>query len=187
MLALSGLVHVALALIAAPLLLSIIHRTKAVFAGRRGQPWLQPYRELGKLLGTAAVYSHTATPVFLLGPLVSCAAVVLALFFLPLGGVPAVVAFPGDFVLVAYLLGLARFCTVVSALDTGSSFEGMGASREVCFSALAAFLRIRARRSSCTFCTRHACLRESLRLAIGCVITFSGTCRNSRLDRRQRR
>jgi len=137
MLALSGLLHVALALVAAPLLLSIIHRTKAVFAGRRGQPWLQPYRELGKLLGKAAVYSRTATPVFVLGPLAGCAAVVLALLFLPLGGVPAFFAFPGDFVLVAYLLGLARFCTVISALDTGSSFEGMGASREICFSALA--------------------------------------------------
>ena len=50
---------------------------------------------------------------------------------------PALVSFPGDFLLVAYLLGVARFFTVSAALDTGSSFEGMGASREVFFSALA--------------------------------------------------
>ena len=56
---------------------------------------------------------------------------------MPLGGVPGLLAFPGDFLLVAYLLGLMRFFTVLAALDTGSSFEGMGASREVFFSALA--------------------------------------------------
>jgi formate hydrogenlyase subunit 4 len=137
MLTFSGLIQVALAMLLAPLLLSIIHRTKAVFAGRRGQPWLQPYRELGKLLRKSAVYSHTTTPVFVVGPIAGCAAALLALLFLPLAGSPACISFPGDFVLIAYLLGLARFCTVTSALDTGSSFEGMGASREVCFSALA--------------------------------------------------
>jgi len=51
--------------------------------------------------------------------------------------VPSLLAFSGDFLLLAYLLGLMRFFTVVAALDTGSSFEGMGASREVFFSALA--------------------------------------------------
>ena len=126
-----------MALVLAPLLLSIIHRTKAAIAGRHGQPWLQPYRELVKLCRKSAVYSRTTTPVFVLGPLAGCAAPLLALLLLPLAGAPALLAFPGDFVLAAYLLGLARFCTVAAALDTGSSFEGMGASREVCFSALA--------------------------------------------------
>jgi formate hydrogenlyase subunit 4 len=137
MVAFSGLIQVLLALVLAPLLMSVIHRTKARFAGRRGQPWLQPYRELAKLLRKSAVYSRTTTPLFFAGPIVGGAAIVLALFFLPLAGAPAFVSFPGDFVFVAYLLGLARFCTVLAALDTGSSFEGMGASREVCFSALA--------------------------------------------------
>ena len=62
---------------------------------------------------------------------------VVVLSLVPLGGVAAPLAFPGDLVLLAYLLGLIRFFTVVAALDTGSSFEGMGASREVQFSALA--------------------------------------------------
>jgi formate hydrogenlyase subunit 4 len=137
MLAFSGLIQVLLALVLAPLLMSVIHRTKARFAGRRGQPWLQPYRELAKLLRKSAVYSRTTTPLFFAGPIVGGAAIVLALFFLPLAGAPAFISFPGAFVFVAYLLGLARFCTVLAALDTGSSFEGMGASREVCFSALA--------------------------------------------------
>ncbi|MCL4204650.1 MAG: NADH-quinone oxidoreductase subunit H [Pirellulaceae bacterium] len=137
MVAFSGLIQILLALVLAPLLMSVIHRTKARFAGRRGQPWLQPYRELGKLLRKSAVYSRTTSPLFYAGPVFGGAAIVLALVFLPLAGAPALISFPGDFVFVAYLLGLARFCTVLAALDTGSSFEGMGASREVCFSALA--------------------------------------------------
>ena len=56
---------------------------------------------------------------------------------MPLGGVAAPLSFAGDLVLLAYLLGLMRFFTVIAALDTGSAFEGMGASREVQFSALA--------------------------------------------------
>ena len=61
----------------------------------------------------------------------------IALAIIPLGDVPAILAFPGDLLLMAYILGLMRFFTVIAALDTGSSFEGMGASREVLFSALA--------------------------------------------------
>jgi formate hydrogenlyase subunit 4 len=131
-----GLVQLLLALALAPLQLSVINRTKAFFAGRHGAPWLQPYYDLWKLLQKSAVYSRTTTGVFLAGPLVGCAAMLVALIFIPLGGVPAFVSFSGDFVLVAYLLGLGRFCTMISALDTGSSFEGMGASREAFFSAL---------------------------------------------------
>ncbi len=137
MLALSGFVQLILAFALAPMLLSIINRTKAAFAGRHGPPWLLPYHELWKLLHKGAVYSRTATAVFVAGPIVGLAATGLALSFIPVGGCPALVSFPGDFLLVAYLLGLARFLTVSAALDTGSSFEGMGASREVLFSTLA--------------------------------------------------
>ena len=126
-----------LALILAPLMLGIINRVKAFFAGRTGPVILQPYHDLAKLLGKGAVYSQTTTPVFRLAPIVGLAAVIVALALLPVGGVRAVLAFPGDLVLLAYLLGLMRFLTVIAALDTGSSFEGMGASREVQFSALA--------------------------------------------------
>jgi formate hydrogenlyase subunit 4 len=68
---------------------------------------------------------------------VGLAAVLGAAAMVPLGGVPAPCRFEGDLIVVAYLLGLLRFFTVVAALDTGSSFEGMGASREVTFAALA--------------------------------------------------
>ncbi len=136
MVRLAGLIPLSAAFLLAPLLSSLINRTKAWVAGRQGPPWLQPYQELGKLLRKGAVYSPTTTLLFRAGPVVSCAATALALVCLPLGDLPAVLSFPGDFLVVVYLLGLARFLTVLAALDTGSSFEGMGASREAFFSLL---------------------------------------------------
>lgn len=134
---LPALTHVLLAATLAPLLLGIINRTKAVVAGRRGAPLLQPYYDLFKLLQKGAVYSRTATWVIVSGPIIGLAAAFVALLIVPLGTIPGLVAFPGDLILLAYLLGLMRLFTVLAALDTGSSFEGMGASREVFFSALA--------------------------------------------------
>ncbi|HKI69310.1 MAG TPA: NADH-quinone oxidoreductase subunit H, partial [Verrucomicrobiae bacterium] len=132
-----SLLPLLLALVLSPLLLGIISRTKALFAGRHGQSFLQTYYDLWKLLRKGAVYSRTTTWVFRAGPTLGLAAVLMATMLMPLGNCPALIAFPADFFLFACLLGLMRFSTVVAALDTGSSFEGMGASREVFFSALA--------------------------------------------------
>jgi formate hydrogenlyase subunit 4 len=131
------LIHMLLPLTLAPLLLSVINRTKATVAGRHGQVLLQPYYDLAKLLKKGAVYSRTTTLVFRAGPVVGLAALLVATTLVPFGGASAPVAFAGDLILFVYLLGLLRFFTVIAALDTGSSFEGMGASREVSFSALA--------------------------------------------------
>jgi formate hydrogenlyase subunit 4 len=119
------------------LVLGVINRTKAIFAGRRGQPLFQAYYDIAKCLGKGATYSKTTTWAFRVGPAASLAALVVATAIMPLGGATAPVAFAGDIILFAYLLGLVRFLTVVAALDTGSAFEGMGASREVTFGALA--------------------------------------------------
>jgi len=129
--------EIGLALLLAPLLNSVIARIKAAFAGRQGPPLLQPYFDLTKLLRKGAVYSSTTTWIFRAGPIVALATTAAALLLLPTGRVAAPVAFPADFVLLAYLLALGRFFTISAALDTGSSFEGMGASREAHFAALA--------------------------------------------------
>jgi len=126
-----------MALVLSPLLLGVINRTKAIMAGRNGQPLLQQYYDLLKLLGKGAVYSRTTTWVFRIGPMISLASVLLAALLVPLGNCPAAIAFDGDLLLFAYLLGLGRLFTVLAALDTGSPFEGMGASREMLYSALA--------------------------------------------------
>ncbi len=120
-----------------PLLLGVIWRVKAIVAGRQGPPLVQAYLDLLRLARKGAVFSRTTSWVFRAGPLVGLAAVLAAGLVVPLGGPDAAVSFTGDFVLLAYLLGLARFATVLAALDTGSSFEGMGAAREATFSAVA--------------------------------------------------
>jgi formate hydrogenlyase subunit 4 len=132
-----SLFYLVVALAAAPLMLGVINRTKALFAGRTGQPLLQLYFDLWKLLHKGAVYSRTTTWVFRAGPIVGLASILVVAALTPFGGAPALIGFPGDLLLFAYFLGLLRFFTVLAALDTGSAFEGMGASREVTFSALA--------------------------------------------------
>ena len=126
-----------LALLLAPLLPALVVRARCRLTGRRGPPLLQGYRDLAKLLAKGAVYSRTTTGVFRAGPLVGLAAVATAAAVVPFGGIAAPLAYPGDLVLFCGLLALMRFATVLAALDTGSAFEGMGASREVQFAALA--------------------------------------------------
>ncbi|TBR18658.1 hydrogenase [bacterium] len=126
----------AMALVVPHVLLGLVNKTKAAVGGRRGPPVLQTLYDVRKLLGKGAVYSTTTTWMFRLGPVVGLAATLAAATLVPLGAVP-LVAFEGDAILFAYLFALARFVTVTAALDTGSSFEGMGSSREVAFSSLA--------------------------------------------------
>jgi formate hydrogenlyase subunit 4 len=130
-------VHVLLTLVMPPLLLGVIARTKAVFAGRVGPPLLQPYYDLARLCRKGSVFSTTTTWVFLAGPVVGLVTTAIASLLIPVVGSRAPISFAGDFILFAYLLGLGRFFTASAALDTGSPFEGMGAAREVTFACLA--------------------------------------------------
>ena len=125
------------ALVLAPLLLGVINRTKAFVAGRRGPPLLQPYRDVLKALRRGAVYGEVTSWVFRLGPVANLGSLAAALLVVPLGGIAAPVSFAGDLIVLVGLLALGRFATVLAALDTGSSFEGMGASREAHFAVLA--------------------------------------------------
>jgi formate hydrogenlyase subunit 4 len=129
--------HVLLLLLAPPLILGVINKTKALVAGRKGPPVLQAYYDVVKLLRKGAVYSVTTTWVFRAGPIVSIAATVCAGLLVPMLASDSPLGFSGDVFLFAYLLALGRFATMAAALDTGSSFEGMGASREAAFSAFA--------------------------------------------------
>lgn len=135
--AIHNTVHVLLAFLMPPLLLGVIARTKAVFAGRVGPPLLQPYYDLAKLLQKGSVFSTTTTWVFRAGPVVGLVTAGLAVLLVPLAGSTSPVSFTGDLILLAYLFGLGRFFTASAALDTGSAFEGMGAAREVTFACLA--------------------------------------------------
>lgn len=120
-----------------PAILGIINRVKAFFAGRKGPSVWQPYCDLFKLLRKGSVYSRSTSGILRAAPAVVLACMAVCTTILPWGELQAPVGFLGDVILLAYLLGLARFATVLAALDTGSSFEGMGASREVQYAALA--------------------------------------------------
>jgi formate hydrogenlyase subunit 4 len=136
-------IHCLLLLLMPPLLLGVINKTKALFAGRVGPPVLQPYYDLARLMRKGMVFSTTTTWIFRAAPFVTFAAILIAGLMIPLGPFNAPIRFSGDLVLFAYLFALARFFTTTAALDTGSSIEGMGAAREVtfaCFSEPALFL-----------------------------------------------
>jgi formate hydrogenlyase subunit 4 len=132
-----GLGKLGVILLVPPLLLGVIARTKARFAGRAGPPLRQPYYDLAKLLRKDTVVSRTTTWLFLAGPAVALVCAVLAAVLVPVGDGRALWSFDGDFILLAYVLGLSRYVTMAAALDTGSSFEGMGAAREATFACLA--------------------------------------------------
>jgi len=131
------ILHIVLVLTMPPLLLGVIGKTKAAFAGRVGAPYLQPYYDLARLMRKGVVISDTTTWLFKAGPIITLAATLLAALLVPLGRHAAPISFTGDMILFAYLFALGRFFTTIAALDTGSSFEGMGAAREVTFSCLA--------------------------------------------------
>ncbi len=124
-------------LLVAPALPGIATRTKSRLTGRRGAPVLQLYADLAKLVRKGVVYSRTTTVVFRAAPVVLAASVLVAALLLPLDGRAPIVGFTGDLVAFAGLLSLGRFALVLGALDTGSSFEGMGTSREVTVAAFA--------------------------------------------------
>ncbi len=120
-----------------PLLLGIINAVKSWVSGRRGPPLLQAYYDIAKLLRKGVVYSHTTTWIFRVGPCITLASTLVAGLIVPLASGRGPLHFTGDVLVFAYLLGLGRFFTMAAALDTGSSFEGLGASREASFAALA--------------------------------------------------
>ncbi|MBE0544565.1 MAG: NADH-quinone oxidoreductase subunit H [Verrucomicrobia bacterium] len=134
--ALDILLRLVLWLLLAPLMPGLVNKVKAWVAGRRGPPVLQLYYDLAKLWRKGVVLSTAVSPAHIAGPAVAWIALLGAAMLLPVGPGGTVMAFRGDALLFVYLLALARFCTAVAALDTGSAFEGMGAAREVSYAIL---------------------------------------------------
>ena len=114
----------------------IILRTKSIASGRKGPGLFQPVKDIIVLMKKGSVFSNTTGLIFQIAPAVTLATIICAAVLLPFSEQKALISFEGDFVLFAYLLALGKFFTVIAALDTGSSFEGMGASREAFFSLL---------------------------------------------------
>jgi formate hydrogenlyase subunit 4 len=111
-------------------------RTKSICSGRKGPGIFQPMKDIWRLLQKGSVYSETSSIIFKIAPTIYFASVVMAILFIPFGNQKGLLSFNGDFVFFAYILAIGKFFSIIGALDTGSSFEGMGASREALYSLL---------------------------------------------------
>lgn len=125
-----------LILLASLFFMGVIIRTKSLASGRKGPGIFQPMRDIFRLLKKGSVFSKTTSFIFQIAPTAYFASVLMAVLMIPHGNSPGFISFNGDFVMFAYILAFGKFLMIVSALDTGSSFEGMGASREALFSML---------------------------------------------------
>ncbi|MBO5972431.1 MAG: NADH-quinone oxidoreductase subunit H [Alistipes sp.] len=114
----------------------VINRTRALLAGRKGIRFFQHIYNVKLQLRKGAVYSTTTTALFRIAPTVYLGATLLAFLFIPIADLEPLLSFHGDIILVAYLLALSRVTIILAAMDTGSSFEGMGAAREALYGAL---------------------------------------------------
>lgn len=126
-----------LILIASLFFTGIIARVKSLSSGRKGPGLLQPVKDVWRLFKKGSVYSQTTSFVFQIAPVIYFSSVVMAVLVVPFGSTKGIISFDGDFIFFAYILALGKFFSIISAMDTGSSFEGMGASREALYSMFA--------------------------------------------------
>ena len=133
----ASLVHAAGMLAVAPLLKTTIKKMKARVQNRQGPPLLQGYYDLVKLLRKDPVRSETASWIYVAGPRVYFAAAVAATTLVPVLVSWAPLESAGGILLLVGTLALGRFALATAALDTGSPFGGMGASRDMTIAALA--------------------------------------------------
>ncbi len=118
------------------LMIGTIKKTKAFWAGRKGVSLLQPFYDFLRLMKKESVYSKTTSWIFKFAPVFNFTTVLFASLFVPLISGQAIINMPFGFIIFSYVLGLGKFFSLIGAMDTGSSFEGMGASREACFSTI---------------------------------------------------
>ena len=132
-----ALIHAAGMLAVAPLLKAVIKKMKARLQTRKGPPLLQGYYDLAKLLRKEPVRSETASWVYAAGPRVYFATALAATALVPVVTARAPLEASGGILALVGMLALGRFALATAALDTGSPFGGMGASREMTIAALA--------------------------------------------------
>lgn len=125
-----------LILIAAFFFPGIILRAKSILSGRKGPGVLQPVKDIRVLLLKGSVFSNSSGLIFRIAPAITLASIICAMLVIPFGRQNALISFEGDFIFFIYLLAFGKFFAIIGALDTGSSFEGMGANREALFSML---------------------------------------------------
>jgi formate hydrogenlyase subunit 4 len=132
----SAIFQIIIILALSPILSGIIKKTNAFFQIRKGPSIFQPYYDIAKLLKKDSVISQNVSWIFHAAPIISFAAVMTAGLLIPIYITSLPFGFAGDLIAVVYLFALARFFTALASLDAGSSFGGMGGSREMFVAAM---------------------------------------------------
>ncbi len=152
-------VQMLLVLLLAPLLTGYVRKIKARLVRRQGASVFQPYRDLLRLLRKEVVLADNASWLFRVTPYITFAAIWVAAALVPTFATGLVFNWTADLIAIVALLGSARFFLALAGMDVGTSFGGIGSSREVMIAALAepAMLLIVARPNSrpSRICWRH--------------------------------
>ena len=131
-----GIINTLCVVLVAPLFVSVVKKVKAWTQGRQGPSVFQTYYTIAKLLKKEVIYSPDASRISRVTPWVCMVAILVASLFVPLVYVTAPVGGIGNIILFLYLLVLARFFMALAGLDAGSTFGGMGSSREMSIAAV---------------------------------------------------
>ncbi len=118
----------------APLLIGIMRKVKARLQGRSGGPIFQPYLDILKLLSKGTAKSSVTSFIFVIAPVIGFVSIAITALALPIFSPVPFLAI--NIIVFAYLFSISRFLTVLSGLDAGSSFGGLGSSREIFYSVL---------------------------------------------------
>ncbi len=129
--------QMALVLVLAPLLTGLVRKVKARLQRRRGPSLIQPYRDLRRLMGKDVVLADNASWLFRVAPYLIFALTWVAAALVPSFATGLIFSWSGDLIVIIALLGSARFVQALAAMDIGTSFGGIGASREVMIASLA--------------------------------------------------
>jgi formate hydrogenlyase subunit 4 len=131
-----ALLNTVFVILISPLFISLIKKVKAYMQGRQGPPLLQTYYSLLKLLKKERVYSGNTSLIIRITPYINVVCVIVASLFVPVVFIPGMTSGFGNVILFLYLLVSAKFFMALAGLDAGSTFGGMGSSREMTFSAV---------------------------------------------------
>lgn len=133
---LTPLVGFFLVIFASTFFMGIVYKVRAMLSGRKGPGVFQAVKDSIRLFKKGFVFSDTTSYIFQIAPVIYFSSVVTAMLVVPFGNFTGIFSFDGDFVFFAYILAVGKFFLIISALDTGSPFEGMGANREAMYGLL---------------------------------------------------
>jgi len=129
--------QMALVLVLAPLLTGFVRKVKARLLRRRGPPLIQPYRDLLRLLRKEVVLAENASWLFRVIPYLIFAATWVAAALVPTFATGLIFSWTADLIAIIALLGSVRFFLALAGMDVGTSFGGIGSSREVMIASVA--------------------------------------------------